>query len=103
MTSRPPEATPPETETTRVLFFCKDCRRLVHAVSSKGRKKYTFKCAICNEPNVAYGSEKSIVNFFRIKPHQLEQWLPEVDGMKAGVMPEIEPPKADEKPKTKRS
>ena len=48
-----------------VVFFCKDCEKIVD-VKPVGRK-FVYKCAICDTKNVAFGTEKAVKNFFRIK------------------------------------
>jgi hypothetical protein len=52
-----------------IVYFCKDCEKLVD-VTPLGRK-FVYKCNICKTKNVAFGTEKSIRNFFHIKdPNQ---------------------------------
>ena len=48
-----------------VIFYCKDCEKVV-SVTPVGRK-FVYRCNICKTKNVAFGSEKSIKNFFHIK------------------------------------
>ena len=64
-----PNATPAVPDpNVRVVFFCKDCGKTVEAVPI-GRK-FVYRCKICNTKNVAFGTEKSIKNFYHIKdPH----------------------------------
>lgn len=62
------------TEPSKIIYYCKDCKRLVDGMSMKGKKKYTFQCSICKGTHVAYGSEKSIFNFFHIKEKDLREW-----------------------------
>lgn len=47
---------------TGVVFYCKDCERIVTA-RQIGRK-YVYSCDICKTKNVAFGTEKSIRSFF---------------------------------------
>jgi hypothetical protein len=49
----------------KVLYFCKDCQKIV-TVTPVG-KKFVYKCDICKTKNVAFGTEKSIRNFYHIK------------------------------------
>jgi hypothetical protein len=48
-----------------VLFFCKECQDVVDV--TRIPTKYLYKCKNCSSENVAFGSEKSIKNFFHIK------------------------------------
>jgi hypothetical protein len=48
-----------------VIFYCKDCEKIVDA--HKLGRKYVYKCAICSTKNVAFGTDKSIKSFFRVK------------------------------------
>ncbi len=49
-------------QVTGVVFYCKDCERIVDA-HQVGRK-YVYSCNICRTKNVAFGTEKSIRSFF---------------------------------------
>lgn len=52
-----------------IIFFCKDCQKIVEAMPV-GRK-FVYRCKICSTKNVAFGTEKSIKNFYHIKdPNQ---------------------------------
>lgn len=59
---------PPQTSNnlkgSGMLFYCKDCEKVVD-VFPVGRK-FVYKCAICKTKNVAFGTEKSIRNFFHV-------------------------------------
>jgi len=48
----------------KILYYCKDCRKFVDA--HQIGHKYVFKCPICKTKNVAFGTEKSLKNFFHI-------------------------------------
>lgn len=48
-----------------IVFFCKDCRELSE-VKRVGRQ-YVYTCSKCGTKNVAFGTRKSIMNFFHIK------------------------------------
>lgn len=48
-----------------LIFFCKDCRKIVETVPVG--KKFVYTCAICKTKNVAFGTAKSIKNFYRVK------------------------------------
>ena len=48
-----------------IVFYCKDCRAI-----TKGEKigvKYVYKCATCKGENIAFGTPKSISNFYHLK------------------------------------
>lgn len=48
-----------------IIFYCKDCMEIVDA--KKIGKKYIYSCPKCKGKNVAFGTEKSIKNYFHIK------------------------------------
>lgn len=48
-----------------ILYYCKDCEKFVDA--SKIGRKYVFRCPICKTKNVAFGTEKSLKNFFHLE------------------------------------
>lgn len=48
----------------KVVFYCKDCRKLVAGV--KVGNKYVYKCPACSTKNVAFGTEKSIKSFYHV-------------------------------------
>ncbi len=50
---------------TGVVCYCKDCNKIVET-NPVGRK-FAYRCKICSTKNVAFGSEKSIRNFYHIK------------------------------------
>lgn len=58
----------------KIIYYCKDCKRIVDASSRKGKKNYSFSCKLCKGKEVAYGTEKSIISYYRIRPAQLEEW-----------------------------
>ena len=49
----------------KIIYFCKDCEKLV--TPKRIGKKLRFKCDECKGENVAFGTEESIHNFFKIK------------------------------------
>ncbi|KKU79483.1 MAG: hypothetical protein UY05_C0029G0006 [Candidatus Peregrinibacteria bacterium GW2011_GWA2_47_7] len=51
-------------ETLKIVFFCKDCVKLVDGI--KVGKKYVYKCPTCGTKNVAFGTERSIKSFYRM-------------------------------------
>lgn len=52
-------------ETVKVVFYCKDCEKIVAGI--KVGNKYVYKCPLCHTKNVAFGTEKSIRSFYYIK------------------------------------
>jgi len=57
-----------------IVFYCKDCGKIVDA--SKFGKRYVYTCKICGTKNVAFGTEKSIKSFFRIPEEKEETPVP---------------------------
>jgi hypothetical protein len=51
-----------------IVFYCKDCEKIV-LTKAVGRK-FVYKCGICGTKNVAFGTEKSIVNYYRIEENE---------------------------------
>ncbi len=77
----PAEAAKPESTTpAKIVYFCKDCKRIVEGKTRRGKKRYSFSCPLCNGHEVAYGTEKSIINYFRIKQADLREWGMLVEG-----------------------
>ncbi|MBT7483666.1 hypothetical protein HN748_00685 [Candidatus Peregrinibacteria bacterium] len=58
-----------------VVFYCKDCNKMV-PVHRVGRR-YVYTCADCGTKNVAFGTEKSIKSFFHIKEVEEEEEIKE--------------------------
>jgi len=54
-----------------IVFYCKDCDKVVEA--QRIGRKYVFRCPICKTKNVAFGTEKSIKNFFHIEEEKPEK------------------------------
>ena len=50
--------------TAEMVFFCKDCRKLVE--TTPVGKKFVYLCNVCKSKNVAFGTLKSIKNFYRV-------------------------------------
>lgn len=53
-----------EAQLTRIVFYCKDCEKIVDGV--KVGRKYVYKCPLCYTKNVAFGTEKSIRSFYHM-------------------------------------
>ncbi|EKD92564.1 MAG: hypothetical protein ACD_28C00403G0007 [uncultured bacterium] len=54
-----------------ILFYCKDCHELV-AVKRVGRQ-YVYLCVLCGTKNVAFGTLKSLTNFFHLDKKKEEK------------------------------
>ena len=59
------------TETT-ILFYCKDCQRVV-LNPKKHPKKYEYSCIACGKNRVSFGTKQAICDFFQIKDAMLEK------------------------------
>jgi Zn finger protein HypA/HybF involved in hydrogenase expression len=53
-----------EWKNQKIVFFCRDCDECVDA--KKNKKSMTFTCNKCNGKRIAFGTEKSVQNFFRL-------------------------------------
>lgn len=62
VSTTPPGATPQ----VRIIFYCKDCRKVVEG--SKVGNKYIYKCPVCHSKNVAFGTEKAIKSYYHVAP-----------------------------------
>ena len=51
--------------TAKVVFYCKDCKKMVEA--TRIAKKYVYTCTVCKTKNVAFGTIKSVASFFHVK------------------------------------
>ncbi|MBU1089547.1 hypothetical protein KKF38_02020 [Patescibacteria group bacterium] len=49
----------------KLVFYCKKCEELVAAKQTK--KKFTFRCPKCGKEEIAFGTEESVLNHYRIK------------------------------------
>lgn len=54
-----------------IIFYCKDCQEIVDTDKVGG--KYVYKCRKCGTKNVAFGTVKSIKNFFKIEDKPEEE------------------------------
>jgi len=57
--------------TDPIIFYCKDCEEVVK--TEKVGRKYVYTCKICGTKNVAFGTQKSITNFFHLKDREKEK------------------------------
>ncbi|KKP37896.1 hypothetical protein A2483_00170 [Candidatus Peregrinibacteria bacterium RIFOXYC2_FULL_33_13] len=54
-----------EEQLVKIIYFCKDCQKIVDATQIN--KKHNYSCPLCKGKNVAFGTEKSIRNFYHIE------------------------------------
>jgi hypothetical protein len=54
-----------EGDPDEIIFFCKDCSNIVDA--EKCGNRYVYKTKKCGTKNVAFGSRKSIVGFYKLE------------------------------------
>lgn len=47
-----------------IIFYCKDCGKIIQAM--KEPRRFVYICGLCGTKNVAFGTEKSIRNFYHI-------------------------------------
>jgi hypothetical protein len=47
-----------------IVFYCKDCRKIVDA-KRKG-DKYEYICEVCGSERVCFGTDKAISDFFQV-------------------------------------
>lgn len=47
----------------KIIYFCRDCDKIVKP--KRIGKKFEFSCADCKGNNVAFGSEQSIMNYYK--------------------------------------
>lgn len=50
-----------------ILFYCRDCKTIVDNPERVGGK-YEYRCPDCKGDRVAFGSQKSICDFFQVTP-----------------------------------
>lgn len=70
----------------KLLFYCRNCEKVISAKQTKQR--FTFLCPVCGKTDVAYGTAVSVQNFY----HIAEDALTPVDGpYTAPIVPLIPP------------
>lgn len=63
--SVPEHVVPENWQDSAVIFFCRECNKVV-PVDKIGKKKISFKCKQCGKKDIAFGTERSISNFFHL-------------------------------------
>lgn len=51
-----------------IVFYCKDCKKIVEAerLAPTKKQKVKFKCNECNSKNIFYGTKRGIEAYFHI-------------------------------------
>lgn len=49
---------------SNIVFYCKECEEM--AECDKVKNMYVYKCKKCNQKTVAFGTKKSIKNFYHL-------------------------------------
>ena len=60
----------PNGELPSIIFFCRDCQKVIFNPQKQGAK-YEYKCGVCKGTDVAFGTRKSIMDYFRLKEKDL--------------------------------
>ena len=47
----------------KIVYFCRDCEKMVKP--KRIGKKFEFSCTDCKGNNVSFGSEQSIMNYYK--------------------------------------
>lgn len=55
----------------KIIYYCQDCKKLIKP--KRIGKKFQFSCTECKGNNVAFGSETSIANYYKIPESELEK------------------------------
>lgn len=63
-----------ESSEQSMLFYCRDCQRIVVDPKKKG-DKYIYLCPFCKGERVAFGTKNAICDFFNIKESMLGKML----------------------------
>ena len=67
-----------------IVFYCKDCEKIVQ-VDRAGRK-FVYRCCECKTKNVAFGTEKSIANYFHVEEEgKKKEKKPEAKGAVSAI------------------
>ena len=49
---------------TRILYYCRQCEKPV--TPKRVGKKLSFSCSECKKDPIAFGSEKSVQNYYKV-------------------------------------
>lgn len=47
----------------KIVYYCRDCEKIT--TPKRIGKKFQFSCSACKGDNVAFGSEKSILSYYK--------------------------------------
>jgi len=47
----------------KIIYYCCDCEKIIKP--KRIGNKFRFSCSICKGDNVSFGSEKSILNYYK--------------------------------------
>ena len=50
---------------TKILYYCQECKKPV--TPKRIAKKLSFKCGECEKGKVSFGTESSVMNYYKIK------------------------------------
>lgn len=56
---------------TKIIYYCRECKEII--IPKRIGKKFQFSCPKCKSANVAFGSEKSIANYYKIPEGKLHK------------------------------
>jgi len=57
---------------SKIVFYCKTCEKIIEN-PKKMMRRYVYICPHCKTKNVAFGTDKSIKNFYHIEPEKEEE------------------------------
>ena len=49
----------------KIIYFCRECKKAIQPV--RVGKKFQFKCLECKNKSVAFGTQKSIGNYYHLE------------------------------------
>ena len=58
---------PPPFTFSKIAYYCKECKKLVECTEKKPMK---YACKECKKSSIAFGTERSLKNFYRIKEEE---------------------------------
>ena len=83
---------------SKIVFYCKTCEKIIEN-PKKMVRKYVYICPHCKTKNVAFGTEKSIMNFYHIEEPSEDELSTEKKGKmkKKKVEKKVKEEKKEEK------
>jgi len=58
-------------DSTKIIYYCKDCKKATNPV--RVGKKFRFKCSECKGKDVPFGTEKSVMTFYKIERGEVSE------------------------------